>query len=79
MSMSADIEYVVRNEQMFGLALSEFRHEAGIRQADLAERIETHRSYLSALENGKASPVMRTMMRAFRELGLEVVVRPVER
>lgn len=76
MSTKADTEYVVRNEHMYGLALSEFRREANIRQAELADRIDAHRTYLSALENGKASPAMRTLMRAFRELGLEVVVRP---
>ena len=79
--MSADqrLEYVVQNEQMFGSALSSFRDHAGIRQVDLAERIGTHRTYLSGLENGKASPAMRTLMRAFRELDLEVVIRPVRR
>ncbi len=79
MSENVGMEYVVRNEQLFGAALREFRHEAGLRQADLAERLELHRSYLSALENGKASPAMRALMRGFRELGLEVVVRPVKR
>jgi transcriptional regulator with XRE-family HTH domain len=79
MSENADIEYVVRNEHLFGVALREFRHQTGVRQADLAERLDMHRTYLSALENGKASPAMRALMRGFRELGLEVVVRPVRR
>jgi len=79
MSEKPDIEYLVRNEHLFGAALREFRHQAGIRQADLAERLELHRTYLSALENGKAGPAMRALMRGFRELGLEVVVRPVRR
>lgn len=76
MSQKSDIEFVVRNESQFGPALSEFRHLAGIRQQDLAERLEMQRTYLSALENGRSNTAMRSLMRAFRELGLEVVVRP---
>ncbi len=44
-------------------------------QAELAERLGLHRSYLSALENGRSNNAMRALMRAFRDLGLEVVVR----
>ena len=76
MSENPDIEFVVKNERLFGPALSEFRHIAGIRQEDLAERLDMQRSYLSALENGRSNTAMRSLMRAFRELGLEVVVRP---
>lgn len=76
MSQEPDIEFIVRNEGLFGPALSEFRHLAGVRQADLAERLDLHRTYLSALENGRSNPAMRALMRAYRELGLEVVVRP---
>lgn len=76
MSDSADMEYVVQNEGLFGPALQEFRLQAGVPQADLAERLGLHRSYLSSLENGRSTVAMRALMRAFRELGLEVVVRP---
>lgn len=73
------MEFVVRNEQMFGAAIRGFRNEAGVRQADLAERLDMHRTYLSAIENGRTGPAMRAIMRALRELGLEVVIRPVRR
>lgn len=79
MSTHRDIEYVVRNEHLFGAALREFRQLAGVRQEELAERIEVHRSYLSALENGKSNSAMRALMRAMRALDLELVVRPRQR
>ena len=69
-------EFVVLNEAMFGPAIQEFRHRSATSQADLAERLDLHRSYLSALENGRSNAAMRAIMRACRELGLEVVVRP---
>lgn len=79
MSADEDIEYVVRNEHLFGAAVREFRQLAEVRQADLADRIDVNRSYLSAIENGRSNPAMRTLLRAFRELDLEVVVRAKRR
>jgi len=76
MSGNTDTEFLVRNEQQFGPALREFRQRAGIRQGDLAVQLDLHRSYLSALENGRSNTAMRSLLRAYRELGLEVIVRP---
>lgn len=70
---------IVGNETLFGLAVQEFRTRSGVTQADLADRLDLHRSYLSALENGRSNAAMRAVMRAFRELDLEVVVRPRKR
>lgn len=79
MSGNADAEIVVANETLFGLAVQEFRTRAGLTQAELADRLDLHRSYLSALENGRSNAAMRAVMRALRELDLEVVVRPRKR
>jgi transcriptional regulator with XRE-family HTH domain len=79
MSRNHDNEMVIRNETLFGLALQEHRTRAGMTQGELADRLDLHRSYLSALENGRTNTAMRAVMRAFRELGLEVVVRPRQR
>ncbi len=76
MSAMSDSEFVVANENLFGVAVKEFRTRQNMSQADLAERLGLHRSYLSALENGRSNKAMRVLMRAFRDLGLEVVVRP---
>lgn len=76
MSETRDGEFPVQNEAIFGLAVQEFRVRAGMTQEELAERLGLHRSYLSALENGQSTKAMRACMRAFRELGVEVIVRP---
>jgi len=76
---NADIEFVVHHEGLFGAALHEFRQRAGLNQAELADRIDEHRSYLSAVENGRSTKVMRVLLRACRELDVEIVVRPVRR
>ncbi len=76
MSENHDAEFPVHNEAVFGMAVQEFRVRSGITQEELAERLGLHRSYLSALENGQSTKAMRACMRAFRELGVEVVVRP---
>lgn len=79
MSTIRDSEFVVANEALFGAAVQEFRARQNLSQAELAERLGLHRSYLSALENGRSNQAMRVLMRAFRDLGLEVVVRPRSR
>lgn len=76
MSAISDSEFVVSNEALFGVAVQEFRTRQHISQTELAERLGMHRTYLSALENGRSNMAMRVLMRALRELGLEVVVRP---
>lgn len=79
MSAIYDDEFVVKHEALFGAAVQEFRTRQNLSQAELAERLGLHRSYLSALENGRSNQAMRVLMRAFRDLGLEVVVRPRSR
>lgn len=76
MSAKSDSEFVVSNEELFGVAVQEFRTRQGVSQSELSHRLGVHRSYLSALENGRSNQAMRVLMRAFRDLGLEVVVRP---
>lgn len=76
MSENADRESIVSNEIFFGIAIQEARLQQGLSQAELADRIGAHRSYLSALENGRSTTAVRTLMRAVRELQLELVLRP---
>lgn len=58
------------------LAVQELRGRRAVSQTELADRAGLERSYLSALENGRSNTAMRALMRAFRELDLELVVRP---
>lgn len=76
MSENADGEVVVHHDGLFGPAIAELRGRADVSQADLAERSGLHRSYLSALENGRSNTALRSIMRALRALDMEVVIRP---
>ncbi len=76
MSEIADSEIVVHHDELFGPAIAELRGRAEWSQADLADRAGLHRSYLSALENGRSNTALRSIMRALRALDMEVVIRP---
>lgn len=76
MSSTADTGFVLRHERMIGETVREERLRQNLTQAELAERLHMHRSYLSALENGKTHESTRALFRCLRELGLELVVRP---
>ena len=76
MSEFVDTEYLIRGPQSFGMALREFRIRRGITQAELAEMLELHRSYLSALERGATTSAIRNLVIACRALDLEIVIRP---
>jgi len=76
MSGDADIEFVIRGPQSFGMALREFRASRSVSQAELAERSGLHRSYLSSLERGSTTEAVRHVIAACRALDLEIVVRP---
>lgn len=48
-------------EELFGEALREIRLERGLSQEDLALASDRHRTYISLLERGKASPSLETI------------------
>lgn len=76
MSDNSDSEYVIHGPQSFGMALREFRIRQGKTQAKVAEKSGLHRSYLSDLERGANTGMMRHLVTVCRELDLEIVVRP---
>jgi putative transcriptional regulator len=53
--------------------ITEFRQQAGLSQADLAERIGVTRQTVNAIERGKYSPSLEAAFRIAR-----VVQRPLE-
>lgn len=63
-----------RNAQDIGVAIKHFRTQAGLTQADLAERAGIHRSYLAALENGRVTEALDRVMTLFRELGVHISI-----
>lgn len=65
-----------RSGQDLGLAVKHFRTVKGLTQSELAERAGLHRTYLTALEQGRSTEALDRLMRLFKELGLRVTIAP---
>jgi transcriptional regulator with XRE-family HTH domain len=57
-----------------GIALRHYREQAGLSQAQLADSVGLHRSYLSELEQGKESEQVKRILRLLRHLGVRMVL-----
>lgn len=54
--------------------LREARKEAGITQAELADRIGADKSYISKVEHGKTVPTVSSFYRIVAALGMQVTL-----
>jgi transcriptional regulator with XRE-family HTH domain len=73
----AGFELTVRTKpdaQEIGAALKRLRLEAGITLADMAERLGMAHQNLSRLEHGKKEPMLSSVNKYLRTLGLELVL-----
>lgn len=52
--------------------IREARLRAGLTQAELAERLETHQSVVARWETGRSEPTLTTVVRAVRACGLDL-------
>lgn len=66
--------FAVYNAEGLGLAVQSYRQRAGLSQAELAERVGIHRSYLAELEAGNATEQTRRIVALLKELGARIVV-----
>ena len=57
-----------------GEAVRHYRTEAGLTQAELADRAGLHRSYLSELESGKETEQVKRLLRVLRQLGVRMTL-----
>jgi DNA-binding XRE family transcriptional regulator len=57
-----------------GAAIRHYRLEAGLSQAELAERAGLNRTYLSDLEQGKETEQVRRILRVLRQLGVRMTI-----
>lgn len=48
-------------DQVFGMALREFRTQKGISQEHLAELADVHRTFVSDIERGERNPTVKTI------------------
>lgn len=55
-----------------GVAIREFRQQAGLSQDDLADRMDLSTSYISMLESGKRYPSIEMLIR----IAIALEVRP---
>jgi HTH-type transcriptional regulator/antitoxin HipB len=61
-----------------GPAIKHYRKEAGLTQAELAERVGITREYLSRLEQGHESEQVRRILAVFRELGVRATLHKAD-
>jgi len=57
-----------------GAAIRHYREEAGLSQAELADRAGLNRTYLSNLEQGRETEQMRRILRVLRQLGVRMTL-----
>jgi transcriptional regulator with XRE-family HTH domain len=62
---------------MSGALLEQVRHAAGLTQDDLAVRVGTSRTTLSAYEHGRKSPTLATVERIVAGAGFTLCVEPL--
>lgn len=55
--------------------IAEARHEAGMTQAELAEKVYSSKSYISQLEHGRIIPSAGLFFQIMSALGIEVLFR----
>lgn len=55
-----------------GAAIRHYRHQAGLSQAELAERTGLNRTYLSNLEQGRETEQVKRTLRVLKQLGVRM-------
>jgi len=70
--------YRVYTAEALGAAIRHYRNEAGLSQAELAERSGLNRTYLSNLESGKETEQVRRILRVLRQLGVRMTLDKAE-
>ncbi|HVC69719.1 MAG TPA: helix-turn-helix domain-containing protein [Acidimicrobiales bacterium] len=61
-----------------GPAIKHYRKEAGLTQAELAERVGLTREYLSRLEQSHESEQLRRILAVLRELGVRATLQKAD-
>lgn len=72
--MPQPLTFRVNDAASLGAAVREFRAARHLSQAQLAEAMGVHRSYLSELERGSVTEQLARLLEAFRQLGVDVLL-----
>lgn len=78
-SISDKKQFLVYTSAGLGAAIRHFRRQAGLTQAELAERAGLHRSYLSSLEKGRETEHLRRLLRVLKHLDVRISIDPAVR
>jgi len=76
MTTSSDSAVRVRSAQALGRAIKAARKQAGLTQAELADRARANRYAIALLESGHETRAIEQVFDTLAALGLELVVRP---
>lgn len=71
--------FIVRTPHQLATLMRAFRKQAGLSQADLAERLGVSRQAVSALEREPHTASFERLMKVWAVLGLEVALQPATR
>jgi transcriptional regulator with XRE-family HTH domain len=61
-----------------GAAIRHYRQEAGLSQAELAERTGLNRTYLSDLEQGRETEQVKRILRVLKQLGVRMTLEEAD-
>jgi transcriptional regulator with XRE-family HTH domain len=61
-----------------GTAIKHYREQAGLTQAELADRVGVNRSYLSELESGAETEQLRRILRVLKQLGVRMTLQKAD-
>ena len=68
------MDYVIRHPSDLGAAIAEFRTAQGLTQAQLAQRVGLHRTYLSNIERGEVPAFADRLLALANDLGLTITI-----
>jgi transcriptional regulator with XRE-family HTH domain len=70
--------YRVYTPDAIGAAIRHFRTEAGLTQAELAERVGLNRTYLSSIESGNETEQLRRILHVLKQLGVRMTLEKAD-
>jgi transcriptional regulator with XRE-family HTH domain len=75
---SSGAPFRVYTPASLGAAIRHYRQQAGLSQAELAERAGLNRTYLSALEQGRETEQVKRILRLLKELGVRMTLEKAD-
>ena len=72
--MEVSDPYLVYNVEALGLAVKHFREQAGMTQAELAQKMGIRQQYLSEIETGKMTEQTQRLVGMFKLLGVMIFI-----